>query len=305
MLVERGGAPVSREELREALWPDMAFGDFERNLNSAIKRLRAALDDSGFAPRYVERLPKRGYRLLVPVVPLQADGMAALEAVRPPPIDEVVPARSWLRRVAAMVALAAVVGAGAYVYGRWSGDRAHAALRSIAVLPFTARSPDPGEGPEHLAVGLTEWVTYELAQLDGFRVAPTASARLSRQSGKSLAEIAKVLGVAVVLDGSIVQDSSRILITVQLIEASTSVRLWTGGYTRDSLSLTTQQEIAKHISRQVLMTITGQTNVLQLAPIVTEAVERARERVQTTSSTSRHPPAPLPPALAWRRPGGR
>src|SRR5262245_40878275 len=59
MLVARGGEPVSREELREALWPNETFGDFERNLNSAVKRLRAALDDSGYAPRYIERLPKR------------------------------------------------------------------------------------------------------------------------------------------------------------------------------------------------------------------------------------------------------
>src|SRR5262245_6558945 len=64
-LLERAGEMVSREELRQRLWPDGTFVDFEHGLNSAVSRLREALDDSASAPRFLETIPRRGYRLLV------------------------------------------------------------------------------------------------------------------------------------------------------------------------------------------------------------------------------------------------
>ncbi len=66
-LVEHPGEVVTREELRERLWRSDTFVDFEHSLNAAVKRLRAALDDSGENPRYIETLPRHGYRLIVPV----------------------------------------------------------------------------------------------------------------------------------------------------------------------------------------------------------------------------------------------
>src|SRR5574339_1296560 len=66
-LLERPGDLVTREELRQELWSDATFVDFERNLNSAIKRRRAALGDSADSPRFVETLPRRGYRFLAPI----------------------------------------------------------------------------------------------------------------------------------------------------------------------------------------------------------------------------------------------
>jgi DNA-binding winged helix-turn-helix (wHTH) protein len=70
MLLERRGALVTRDELRARLWPDGTFVDFEHSLNAAIKRLRAALGDDAKAPRYIQTLPRRGYRwIAVPVAP--------------------------------------------------------------------------------------------------------------------------------------------------------------------------------------------------------------------------------------------
>src|SRR6185369_10267449 len=76
-LLERPGEMVSREELRGRLWPDGTFVDFEHGLNSAVSRLREALNDSATTPRYVETIPRRGYRLLVPV---EIDGPSAVDA---------------------------------------------------------------------------------------------------------------------------------------------------------------------------------------------------------------------------------
>lgn len=64
MLTERPGKLVTREELRNKLWPADTFIDFDNGLNSAILRLRNALGDSAEHPRYIETLPRRGYRFL-------------------------------------------------------------------------------------------------------------------------------------------------------------------------------------------------------------------------------------------------
>jgi DNA-binding winged helix-turn-helix (wHTH) protein len=70
LLVAHPGALVTREQLRSRLWPDGTFVDFEHSLNAAMKRLRAALGDDARAPRYIETLPRRGYRWINAVIPL-------------------------------------------------------------------------------------------------------------------------------------------------------------------------------------------------------------------------------------------
>src|SRR5712691_1379521 len=67
LLLEHPGELVSREELREKLWPADTFVDFDHGLNAAVNRLREALGDSADSPRFVETLPRRGYRFIVPV----------------------------------------------------------------------------------------------------------------------------------------------------------------------------------------------------------------------------------------------
>jgi DNA-binding winged helix-turn-helix (wHTH) protein len=69
--LQHSGELVTREELRTRLWPADTFVDFEHGLNTAVKKLRHALDDSAEEPRYVETLPRRGYRFLAPIT---ADG---------------------------------------------------------------------------------------------------------------------------------------------------------------------------------------------------------------------------------------
>src|SRR6266849_6940220 len=68
VLVEHAGDVVTREELRELLWPVETFVDFEHGLNTSIKELRGILNDSASEPRYIETLPRLGYRIIVPVV---------------------------------------------------------------------------------------------------------------------------------------------------------------------------------------------------------------------------------------------
>src|SRR6185437_2503610 len=87
LLLERAGQVVSREELRAPLWPAGPFVDFDGSLNAALKRLRTALGDDADNPRFIETVPKRGYRFLAPVV-----AGAALIPLAPPPAPVAVPA---------------------------------------------------------------------------------------------------------------------------------------------------------------------------------------------------------------------
>src|SRR5580765_8305174 len=124
-LLERPGEMVSREELRLRLWPEGTFVDFDHGLNSAVSRLREALKDSANTPRFVETIPRRGYRLLVPV---EAEGRVAGDAVAPAeplPEDDAVqqasaamarePAVAWPGRRRISVAWMGVVAAALFV----------------------------------------------------------------------------------------------------------------------------------------------------------------------------------------------
>ena len=75
-LLERAGGVVTREELRQKLWPADTFVDFDHSLNTAINKLREAMGDSASNPRYVETLARRGYRFLAPVQPEAANSPA-------------------------------------------------------------------------------------------------------------------------------------------------------------------------------------------------------------------------------------
>src|SRR5277367_4167548 len=74
ILLEHPGEVVTREELRSRIWADENFGDFDQAVNIAIAKLRSALGDSAESPRYIETLPKRGYRFIAEVSFVDADG---------------------------------------------------------------------------------------------------------------------------------------------------------------------------------------------------------------------------------------
>src|SRR6187455_3167871 len=76
LMLERPGDVVTREELQQRLWPDGTFVDFEHSLNAAVKRLRAALGDDADNPRFVETLPRRGYRFIAPLQRAETESAA-------------------------------------------------------------------------------------------------------------------------------------------------------------------------------------------------------------------------------------
>jgi DNA-binding winged helix-turn-helix (wHTH) protein len=154
LLLEHAGLCVTREELQERVWPSNTFVDFENGLNTAIRQLRGTLNDSATEPRYIETLPKLGYRMIAPVefeagsageraagAKEESGGAAALaEVIAPPAAVRSASSRKWLWVAAAAVSLLAI--ASLVVFPKWpqanlSPQRAVPAGRiMVAVLPF-------------------------------------------------------------------------------------------------------------------------------------------------------------------------
>jgi len=254
MLLERPGEVVSRDDLRQKLWPADTFVDFDDGLNTAIKKLRDALGDSAESPRFIETLPKRGYRFIAPVNGTHASEAAALPAV-PAGASR---AKRWIQ-VSLLVAVV-LVGVGIGLNSMPKPAAAASALlpiRSIAVLPLENLSGDPSQ--EYLADGLTDALTTDLAEAGSLRVISRTSAMTYKGKRKPVQEIARELNVDAVVEGSVVRSGERVRVTAQLIHAATDQHLWAQSYERDVADLVAlQDEIAQSVTREIQVQLSPQ-----------------------------------------------
>jgi TolB-like protein/tetratricopeptide (TPR) repeat protein len=221
MMLERSGEIVTREELRQRLWPAGTFVDFDHSLNAAVKRLRAALGDDADNPRFVETLHKRGYRFIAPV---ESTDNGTRGAYAP------------LARAAAKAQAEAV-----------------ATLR-LVVLPFANMSNDPTQ--EYFSDGLTEEMITQIGRLcpGKLGVLARSSSMLFKRSTRSAGEIGRELGVDYLLEGSVRREGDRVRITAQLIEATSEVHLWAETYDRRvEESLLLQSDVAARIAHSLAM----------------------------------------------------
>ncbi len=281
VLLSRPGEVATREELRQALWSAETFVDFEVGLNSAVRKLREALDDSADNPRFVETVPRRGYRFVASVTAPAADrapsdppaeqipvpmpempaeqtsapmpGAPAEQAFESLPMPAAVPApRSRLIgwRAALLLTVGLIVVAGV-VYNR--RDLAHLRvgpaaepIRSLVVLPFENLTGDPGQ--DYFVDNVTEAVTAHLAQVEGIDVISSTSARQYKQADKRIPEMGAELKVEGVVEGTVSRSGARVGITVKLIRAATDRNEWAEIYEEDvSRMLTLQQQIASDV----------------------------------------------------------
>ena len=232
LLLQRAGDVVTREELRQAIWPAGTFVEFNLGLDTAIYRLRTALGDSAETPQFLETLPRRGYRFIAPV-------------------DRVVPAPPQRPRIARQLLYAfgalAVLTLG---YGLLARRAATPRIHSIAVLPLENLSGDSAQ--ECFAEGMTEALVTRLGKTGGLRVISHTSARHYKGTRETLPEIARRLHVDAVIEGAVLRVGNRVRVTAQLIEASTDRHLWAETYEsdlRDVLGL--QDAIARAITNEV------------------------------------------------------
>jgi len=133
ILLQRPGEVVTRGELRAQLWQSDTFVDFDNGLNTSINKLREALGDSADNPRYIETLPRRGYRFIAPVS--SKDG---IEKQTPAPV----PRRRWKIAIAAVAVLAIGTASAAGLYLRWKTSRL-TEKDTIVLADFANATGDP------------------------------------------------------------------------------------------------------------------------------------------------------------------
>jgi TolB-like protein/DNA-binding winged helix-turn-helix (wHTH) protein/tetratricopeptide (TPR) repeat protein len=254
MLLARPGELVTREELQKKLWPADTFIDFDRSLNAAIKRLRAALGDAAEAPRFIETLPRKGYRFLAPV-----DAPESVPAESPRPVPP--PARrSRFRAKLPQLALVAVpvIALGVTLLARKAGDGPDGSskrIESLLVLPLKNLSGDPEQ--DYFADGLTDALNARLAGISALRVISQTSSLLLKGTRKSLLQIARELNVDGIVEGSVLRSGDRVRINVQLVQPGVEKRIWGQTYERnvqDVLAL--QNEVTRVIVNEIRVKLT-------------------------------------------------
>ncbi|HET6726023.1 MAG TPA: winged helix-turn-helix domain-containing protein [Gammaproteobacteria bacterium] len=255
ILLERPGELVRREEFRSRLWAANSYVDFDHGLNAAVKRLRAALNDSADTPQFIETLPRRGYRFIAQLDVSPNDPVSspmAAKVARDP--DEIVVAErpAWRRKawlpVAALllIVIAGVVWDPANLWPS-SGGTGSDADRSVAVLPFENLSGNPAN--RYFADGVQEEILTRLAHVSDLKVISRTSVRHYRSAPKDLPTIAAQLGVAYVLEGSVQRVGDQVRINVQLINAHSDTHLWAGTYDRKLTDIfAAESEIARKIA---------------------------------------------------------
>ena len=238
LLVERPGALVSREELQQRLWPANRVVDFEHSINTAIKRLREALDDSAEAPRYVETLPRRGYRFIHPVERPMSSGVR-------------------LRRFVLPAAIALALLAGLLVLRDSAVAPPQGKSVAIAVLPLKNLSGDPGQ--DFFADGMTDALITELGKIRALQVLSYHTVNRYRQSSRPLPQIAGELGVDALFEGAVVLANGRMRMTAKLIQPSPERHLWAQSYEFDSRDvLTIQSRVARDVAAGIQVRLTAQ-----------------------------------------------
>jgi len=270
LLLARGGDVITRDELRQKLWPADTFVDFDHGLNSAMNRLREALGDSADNPRFIETIPRRGYRFIAPIelvgsrvgapVPDAPESVSASPKALTAPATLAAaltvsrPSRIIVLLATGALAVAIVV---ALVYlRRPPAADSHRSKMTLAVLPFDNLSSESDQ--EFFADGFTEEMIAELGKLDPDRLGVIArtTTRLYKNTRKNINQIRQELGVDYVLEGSIRRASNRMRITAQLVQTSDMTHLWAESYDRDVAdALTIQSEVAMKIAHSLALAL--------------------------------------------------
>jgi DNA-binding winged helix-turn-helix (wHTH) protein/TolB-like protein len=247
LLVERAGRTVTRDELRAHVWRADTFVDFERGLNFCIAQVRGALGDVADSPRFIETLPRRGYRFIAPVQPVAVE--AAPSAAPPPPR----PARALPRSVVLVALGLAALVATAF----WVGRPAARPIR-IGVVPFDNETGSPAF--DEVARGLADATVARLAtpeRVSLLSVVGNAAVLRQPRERRDLRAIGEALDLDYVVLGQVKSDAGSARLIAHLIRVSDQAHLWARTFDRPLLGLDVQAELAEEIAEAVATRLTS------------------------------------------------
>jgi len=285
-LVQRSGLLVEKEEIIKHLWPD-SFVE-EGNLTNNISILRKELGDTGKDPKYIETVPKHGYRFVADVKVLHAGGDEAAseggaafsaghsEGARVGIVEE--EAHTPVKRHAKhhttrkskflIIASAVLVFVLICVLYFWQRRTPAPAVPSIAVLPFKpleAKGGDPS-----LAIGMTDSLIMKLSNVSRITVLPLSAVRRYTAPDQDAIKAGRELGVESVLDGSIQWSQDRIRVRVNLTRVSDGQSLWTDQFYEKLTDIFTVQDAISERVVAALELKLGSNETRQLTKRYTE-----------------------------------
>ena len=277
-LLEHPQEIVTREQLQTHIWPPGTFVDYDLALKKAINRIREVLGDSADNPRYIETVPRRGYRF---IAPLSVNGDAAVRAslTADPGLDATRGSGRTLRvgiALGAGVAMVLVAMLALIPSESWrpSAKAVAPQIHSLAVLPLQNLSADPAQ--EYFSDGMTDALITDLAQIDSLRVISRTSSMQYKQTKKPLSEIARELNVDGIVEGTVQRSGERVRITAQLIYGPSDKHLWANSYERETRDIfAIERDITDEIARQIRARVTtpAQAAVVQPRPVNLGALE--------------------------------
>ena len=277
VLVQGAGHIVEKDELLERVWPGVFIE--EGNLSRHIFNLRQVLGDSPEGRKYIETIPRRGYRFVAAV---HEDGesagtpQAALQASEQAQtaVGTTRKRNRWLWSVALVVALAST----AVLTSRhfWAPRNVSSQKVMLAVLPFVNLSGDAHE--DYFADGLTEEMIAQLGQFQPAKLGVIARTSIIRYRGtkETVAQIGRELGVRYLLEGSVRRGGERVRITAQLIQVGEQTHLWAESYERPLTDvLNIQTEIAEKITHSLsIQLLTAAANTSASSHVNVESYDR-------------------------------
>ena len=244
LLAAAAPAVVTHDELARRLW-DGRF--VSRNtMKQRISLLRQALSDDAQSPRYIDAIRGHGYRLIPDVAPLYADdeqnsGLATRASIR---------SHATRFRTSVTVGLAILLAITAVLL-IWPSRDSEPLANSIALLPFENLGPDPKDA--YIAVGIHDELITQLGKLSGLRVIGRTSVLAAATKGWTIPEIAEMLDVETVLEGSVYVSGDTIRISARLIDPSTGVALWTNSYANGRADVfSIQRDIALNVANNLV-----------------------------------------------------
>ncbi|HEV3307321.1 MAG TPA: winged helix-turn-helix domain-containing protein [Candidatus Sulfotelmatobacter sp.] len=292
VLVESSGRLLEKDTLMRTVWGDTVVE--ENNLSQVVYLLRKALRDGEDGSRYIETVPKRGYRFVAAVreveaaetngngrdvlasfsvpssVPADRDSVVSSTAASSPLFESgateaAVPTlhatrrSGWdrgLTRGLTIVAVVALLAAVGWRRGLF-GEAGPGPIRSVAVLPLQNLSNDADQ--EYFVDGMTDELITDLAQIRELKVVSKTSIMKYKGTRIPLPQIGRELGVDAVVEGSVLRSGDRVRITAQLIRAATDRHIWAAAYDgdlKDVLSL--QSRVAEAITDEVKLNLTAE-----------------------------------------------
>jgi transcriptional activator of cad operon len=261
-LAERAGSVVSIDELLDQVWSGVVVTP--DSVYQAVASLRRLLGDDARQPAYIETVPRLGYRLVAPVGPWidQAPGpqepVAPADVATGPAVTELPPRAPAARRrvgvllggaAALCLALLVVVGSRGDFVHRLGGYARGVPHNSVAVLPFLDLTSQQ-MSEEYFADGMTEELIDELSKIRGVHVPAPTSSFYFKGKQLTVAEMARSLGVAYVLDGSVRKSDATLRVAVRLIRADDGFVVWSQTYDRpEADKLAMQADIASQVAK--------------------------------------------------------